>query len=197
MRKLDGVVVAALAAAALAFGGGSWRTLGAQGTQSVPPVPGGGAIDTTQAPMPCANEPDRRRFDFWIGDWDVKTKEGVPVGRSNVHQVSGGCGLLENWTSLRGQTGKSLNAYNPQTHQWQQYWVGQGGAVTAYLESEWSARSLSFVARPPPAAAATAAILRLTFTLLDDGTVRQHGERSTDAGKTWTTTYDFYYHRRM
>ena len=27
-------------------------------------------------------------------------------------------------------------------------------------------------------------------------TVRQHAETSTDGGKTWTTTYDLYYHRK-
>ncbi|HET7371728.1 MAG TPA: hypothetical protein VFJ20_00050 [Gemmatimonadaceae bacterium] len=196
MSKLDRLVGAALAATALTTSDGFRQALIAQATQPTPAVSSGGVIDTTQAPMPCANAPDRRRFDFWTGEWDVKTKEGVLVGKSNVHQVSGGCGLLENWTSLRGQTGKSLNAFNPQTHQWQQYWVGQGGAVTPYLESEWNGRSLSFVSRPAAGGATQAPTLRLTFTPLDDGSVRQHGEQSTDGGKTWTTTYDLYYHRR-
>jgi len=31
---------------------------------------------------------------------------------------------------------------------------------------------------------------------VNDSTVRQHGELSNDGGATWTTTYDFYYHRR-
>ncbi len=195
MPKLDHLIAAALAAATFVAADGWQGRLGAQGTQAAPAITSGSAIDTTQAPMPCAKEPDRRRFDFWIGDWDVKTKEGVLTGRSNVHVVSGGCALLENWTSLRGQTGKSLNAYNPQTHQWQQYWVGQGGLVTPYLESEWNERSVSFISRPAPGATGAPA-LRLTFTPLSDGSVRQHGEQSTDDGKTWTTTYDLYYHRR-
>ena len=38
---------------------------------------------------------------------------------------------------------------------------------------------------------------RLSFTPLPNGTVRQHGEQSTDHGKTWTTLYDLYYHRRQ
>ena len=121
MSKLDRLVGAVLAAMALATSDGLRQALIAQSTRPMPAVTSGGVIDTTQAPMPCARDPERRRFDFWTGEWDVKTKEGVLVGKSNVHVVSGGCGLLENWTSLRGQTGKSLNAYNPQTRQWQQY----------------------------------------------------------------------------
>jgi hypothetical protein len=196
MSKLDRLVRSALAATALVTSDGLRQALAAQATQPTPAVTSGGVIDTTQAPTPCAKDPERRRFDFWAGEWDVKTKEGVLVGKSNVHVVSGGCALLENWTSLRGQTGKSLNAYNPQTRQWQQYWVGQGGLVTPYLESEWNGGSVSFVSRPVAGGPTPSPTLRLTFTPLDDGSVRQHGEQSADGGKTWTTTYDFYYHRR-
>jgi len=35
----------------------------------------------------------------------------------------------------------------------------------------------------------------MTFSRLPDGNVRQHGENSTDDGKTWTTTFDFKYVR--
>jgi hypothetical protein len=109
--------------------------------------------------------------------------------------MAGGCGLLENWTALNGTTGKSLNAFNPAAKQWQQYWVGQGGAVTEYRESEWHDGSLSLIARPAASAPAQR-LQRLTFTPVNDSTVRQHGELSNDGGATWTTTYDFYYHRR-
>jgi hypothetical protein len=109
--------------------------------------------------------------------------------------MAGGCGLLENWTASNGTTGKSLNAFNPVAKQWQQYWVGQGGAVTEYRESEWHDGSLSLVARPTVAAPPGQPIQRLTFTPVNDSTVRQHGELSKDGGSTWTTSYDLYYHR--
>ena len=144
-------------------------------------------------PSACANA-DRHRFDFWIGEWDVKTPAGGLAGTSSVQSVSGGCALLENWTATNGGTGKSLNAYNPVSKQWQQYWAGQGGAVTEYRESEWKDGSLSFMARG--SAPSAAPMQRLTFTPVNDSTVRQHGESSADGGATWTTTYDFYYHRR-
>ena len=146
-------------------------------------------------PNPCSGNPDRHRFDFWVGEWQVTTPDGRVVGSSSVQSMAGGCGLLENWTASNGTTGKSLNAFNPGANQWQQYWVGQGGAVTEYRESEWHDGSLSLVARPP-ASAQGQPIQRLTFTPVNDSTVRQHGELSKDGGSTWTTTYDFYYHRR-
>jgi hypothetical protein len=51
-------------------------------------------------------------------------------------------------------------------------------------------------AHAPAAGTTPASELRLTFSPVDSATVRQLGERSTDAGTTWVTTYDFYYRRR-
>jgi hypothetical protein len=151
-----------------------------------------GAVPT-RAPTPCANDPERHRFDFWIGEWTVTTKSGGVAGSSVIESVSGGCALLENWTSLSGGRGKSLNAYNPVTRQWQQYWIGQDGAVSEFRTSEFNGTSMIFFVRDE---GNPRSIGRLTFTPIDSATVRQHSESSSDAGKSWTTQYDFYYHRR-
>ena len=157
-------------------------------------APGQTSPPSAPPPNPCAGNPDRHRFDFWVGEWEVATPDGHVVGSSSVQSMAGGCGLLENWTASNGGTGKSLNAFNPAIKQWQQYWVGQGGAVTEYRESEWHDGSLSLLARPTGASGQPTQ--RLTFTPVNDSTVRQHGELSKDGGSTWTTAYDFYYHRR-
>jgi len=150
----------------------------------------------THAPTPCASVAERRRLDFWTGEWDVTTVGGSRAGTSNVQVVSGGCALLENWTNIRGGTGHSLTTFNPAVGQWQQYWVGQDGNPIEYRESTW--RDGSIVLRASFAASGTtpATELRLTFSPVNASTVRQHGERSIDGGRTWSTTYDFLYHRR-
>jgi hypothetical protein len=157
----------------------SWSTARAQSQQS--------------APTPCASDAERHRFDFWIGEWDVTTQGGAPVGSSVIESVSGGCAILENWTSIRGGHGKSLNAYNPARHQWQQFWIGQDGGVGEYRSSELDGKSLAFIIKDD---ADSGTVQRLTFTPVDSATVRQHSEASKDGGKTWTTQYDFYYHRK-
>jgi hypothetical protein len=144
-------------------------------------------------PVSCSSEPERHRFDFWIGEWDVTTPAGSPAGRSSIQSVSGGCALLENWTSLKGGTGKSLNAWNPSIKQWQQFWIGQDGQVAEYRNSQTDGTSLVFFIKDDTK---PEAITRLRFTPLDGATVRQHSESSTDAGKNWKTDYDFYYHRK-
>ena len=152
-------------------------------------VPAAQASAPAKAATPCADAPERHRFDFWIGEWEVTTPAGGHAGTSSVQSVSGGCALLENWTSANGGHGKSLNAFNPAIGQWQQYWIGQDGNPTEYRESTYDGKSIAFVARNG------ATVQRLTFTPLEDGTVRQFAEASQDGGQSWKTTYDFRYHK--
>lgn len=166
MRNLTALLLTVLASASVT-------------AQSAPPKP----------PNVCPSSPERHQFDFWIGTWDVKTTAGGLAGHSVVQSISGGCGMLENWTSAGGGQGKSINAYNPATKQWQQYWIGQDGNPTEYRESTFDGKSIAFVARNG------STVQRLTFTPMDDGTVRQFGEISSDGGATWKPTYDFRYHK--
>lgn len=150
----------------------------------------------THAPTPCAGVAERRRLDFWTGDWDVTTTGGSPAGSSSVQIVSGGCALLESWTSTRGGKGHSLTTFNPAVGQWQQYWIGQDGNPIEFRESTWREGSIVLRASFAASGNTPATELRLTFSPVDSTTVRQHGERSIDGGRTWSTTYDFLYHRR-
>jgi tetratricopeptide (TPR) repeat protein len=142
---------------------------------------------------PCMTRKESRMFDFWVGDWDVRNVQGQPAGQSSVQLLLEGCALYENWVDGQGGGGKSLNSYNEETKQWQQFWTDQYGHVTEYRESEWINGSLRYSAKqqlPQPA------LLHMTFTSLNPVLVRQFGESSTDGGKTWTPTFDLYYHRR-
>ena len=65
------------------------------------------------APTPCLSRPESRSFDFWVGEWDVTTPQGQPAGSSSVQLLLQGCTLFENWHSLAGVDGKSLeSSYN-------------------------------------------------------------------------------------
>jgi hypothetical protein len=175
----------------------SLLAFGALGAQSVPATQASGSASIPKkAPTPCADASERHRFDFWIGEWEVTTPAGGHAGESSVQSASGGCALLENWSSANGGHGKSLNAYNPVVRQWQQYWIGQDGNPTEFRESAWVGSSIVFRAHIPATAKSPATESRLTFTPVDANTVRQLGESSTDGGATWKTTYDFLYHRK-
>jgi len=143
---------------------------------------------------PCLTRAESRRFDFWVGEWEVKNAQGQPAGLSSVQRLLEGCALYENWTDLQGGGGKSLNSYNTDVKQWQQFWTDQYGRVTEYRESEWVDGSLRFTAKQimPQGPA----LLHMTFTPVNPDVVRQFGEMSVDGGKSWTPTFDLYYYRK-
>ncbi|AHG93745.1 TPR repeat-containing protein (plasmid) [Gemmatirosa kalamazoonensis] len=153
-------------------------------------------LDSARASWePCARDENARRFDFWIGEWSVRNAQGRPVGQSSIQRVSGGCAILENWTGGTGVVGKSLNFYNHDTKQWQQYWVGQQGDQVLFTTSDWHGPTLTFHATTTDPSG-TRALKRLSFTPVARDTVRQFSETSSDGGRTWSTEYDFYYARR-
>ena len=151
-----------------------------------------GASSAASAPYSCAADAERHRFDFWLGAWNVTTHDGTHVGDSIIETASNGCAVLENWTGAKGGVGKSLNSYNQQLKQWQQFWIGSDGDVHEYRESKSDGSSLVFFMKRENPSYTT----RLTFTPVDHDTVRQHSEISIDGGQTWKTEYDFYYHRK-
>jgi hypothetical protein len=143
---------------------------------------------------PCLTRKESRLFDFWVGDWDVRNAQGQPAGQSSVQLLLEGCALFENWTDGQGGGGKSLNSYNTNTKQWQQFWTDQYGRVTEYRESTWINGSLQFSAQQITPRGP--ALLHMTFTPVNADLVRQFGEISTDDGKTWAPSFDLYYHRK-
>ena len=142
---------------------------------------------------PCKAKPEFRQFDFWIGEWNVKNPQGLTVGSSSVQLILGSCIIFENWSSATGSNGKSFNIYDTNDGRWHQTWVDDKGTFTHYI-GEYSDGKLVYLADSISNNQKTK--LRMTFTKLPNGDVRQFGESSNDDGKTWTTGYDLTYSRK-
>jgi tetratricopeptide (TPR) repeat protein len=138
---------------------------------------------------PCSG-PEFRQFDFWLGEWNVKSQASTgPGSQSRITRINGGCTILEQYTTPLGYEGTSLNFYDAQRKVWHQTWIdNQGGAL--YLEGGLDGESMVLATT-----SSTENIQRITWTPLEDGRVRQHWESTTDAGKTWSTVFDGYYSR--
>ena len=145
------------------------------------------------APTPPTPPPEARQFDFWVGDWEVFGPAGQKIGTNKVELVAGGYGLLENWTDMRGGSGKSLNTYKRRTRQWQQYWIGSGGQTVEYKggmvgdKMVMTADTMDMQGR--------LILMRGIWTPNADGTVTQVFESSTDQGLTWTVNFNGTYRR--
>ena len=153
----------------------------------------------TPPQLPTCDAAQYRAFDFWIGDWDAFRRQTPTrlAGRSPRSAAEdSGCVITEHWTSARGPyTGQSINIYDRVTGQWNQFYSDSTGEVTRFAGNPENG-SMRLV-DPANVAAGTDGPrqTRMTFTPNADGTVRQHGETSTD-GVTWTTDYDFIYRPR-
>ncbi|MCU0239342.1 MAG: tetratricopeptide repeat protein [Pyrinomonadaceae bacterium] len=141
---------------------------------------------------PCKASPEFRQFDFWIGEWDAKNTQGVTVGSSSIQLILGNCVIFENW-STPVSSGKSFNIYDKATKKWHQNWVDDKGNYTHYV-GEIIDGKMVYIA--DSIQNGKKSLLKMTFSKLPNGNIHQHGESSTDEGKTWTTTFDFTYIRK-
>lgn len=151
-----------------------------------------------RATKPCMYSAEARQFDFWLGEWDVFPSQAPPgqgskAGDSRIDRISEGCGLLENWSTVGGN-GKSINYYDASTGKWYQHWIGSGGGALRY-EGIFKDNAIHFEGLTTRKDG-TKVLNKLTFFKMDENTVRQLAEISSDGGKTWTTTYDFRYVRK-
>ena len=150
----------------------------------------------TNNARPCEADPEFRRFDFWVGEWDVQ-QTGVPrapVGaQSRVERILAGCVVFENWDPGQGgPSGKSFNIYNTVTKKWEQYWVDATGRITHYFGEFRDDGNLYYEADQ----FGTSSKVRMTFFNQGPDQVRQLGHLSTDGGKTWTISFDLTYIRK-
>lgn len=142
---------------------------------------------------PCIYSAEARQFDFWVGDWEVFNPQGQKAGTNSVQLFSDGCGLLENWTGALGGDGKSINFYDAGTQKWYQSWMGTGGGALRYA-GNFREGAMRFEGETVANGKKT--LQKLTFFKLDENTVRQLFEASSDEGKTWAVTSDLKYVRK-
>lgn len=133
------------------------------------------------------------QFDFWVGKWSV-SPAGHPdrrVADSLIEKLYRGCGVRENWMPLKGGPGGSLSAYDSTAHRWRQAWVDSSGAF-AEFKGGWNGKAMVLTGVWPQPGHPRQ-ITRMTYTPAPDGSVRQSGETSDDAGRTWQPSFDFIY----
>lgn len=149
-----------------------------------------------QAPQPynCESIPEHRQFDFWVGSWEVTDETGeTTYGYNTISSQANGCLLLEEYSSVKKFTGKSLNYFNPSNRQWHQHWVDNGSSI---IHTSGGIKDGAMVMEGSIyyLGSGKTAPFRGTWTPLEDGRVRQFFEQQDDAGE-WQTWFDGYYRR--
>jgi hypothetical protein len=118
-------------------------------------------------------------FDFWLGEWNVTDAAGKAAGQNSIDKIQNGCVLRENWTSASpGYTGTSYNFYNYESKKWQQLWLdNQGGSLQ--LVGERVGNQMIMSSEQTTNNQGQEVQHRITWTLKDDGSVRQLWETTT------------------
>jgi hypothetical protein len=149
---------------------------------------------SAQSPALGCKLPEHRQFDFWVGRWDVfPTGQDRLVARSLIENLYGGCVIRENWMPLSGTEGGSLSTYDPEDKRWHQVWMDAANGRVLFdgyfadgkmvLTGNWRG------AQKP----GQDALVRMTYSRLAGGAVRQSGEISINKGASWKPFFDFTY----
>jgi len=147
----------------------------------------------TPTPPPACTAAEHRQFDFWVGEWTV-TQTGKPdvVANSLIEKLYGGCAIRENWMPFKGAGGGSLNNYVD--GRWRQTWVDSSNSRVEFEGGLADGKMMLTGFWKGVNGPGQDALIRMTYSKNADGSVRQHGEQSTDQGKSWSTNFDFTYH---
>jgi hypothetical protein len=151
------------------------------------------AAPTPPARAAACDKPAHHAFDFWLGEWEVRTPDGKLAGINHIEREYEGCVLHERYKSEGGYSGESLNIYDVRRNVWHQTWVDSAGTLLL-LEGGKSANAMILEGQTIGKDGSTRKH-RITWTPNADGSVRQHWE-STDATGQWTTTFDGRYTRK-
>ncbi|MGM5469839.1 hypothetical protein ACS386_06145 [Flavobacteriaceae bacterium LMO-SS05] len=128
----------------------------------------------------CCTE-NHSEFDFWVGSWTVTNPDGTLAGTNTIDKIQDHCILRENWTSAQGNfTGTSSNFYNSKTKQWEQIWLdNQGGSL--HLKGNRKGNQMILQSDEAKNSKGEPYFHRITWTLNDDGSVRQYWETITNS----------------
>ena len=152
------------------------------------------AASPASAQAPGCGLAQHRQFDFWVGRWDVyPTGQAKQVARSLIEKLYGGCVIRENWMPVSGTPGGSLNTYDPATKKWHQEWMDASNARVSFVGEYAVDRMVLTGFWKGAQGPGKDGLVRMTYTRVEDGAVRQYGEISTNQGATWKPFFDFTY----
>ncbi|GJL94719.1 MAG: hypothetical protein DHS20C05_11240 [Hyphococcus sp.] len=136
----------------------------------------------TPPPPPCADELFRQ-FDFWVGEWDVFSTDGSVAGKNIISIEENGCLLVERWTGVQGSTGQSYNFVDLGSKKWRQVWVSPGATID--YEGGLNNNGAMELKGKIAYSNGNTARFKGTWTLQDDGSVRQHFQQYNKDQKKW------------
>jgi hypothetical protein len=136
----------------------------------------------------CADDPNSRALDFWVGDWTIAAPGGTASAASRITLELDGCVVVERWDGGRGHRGENLFAYSAEEKGWRGLFADNEGRAHIFPEGQAADGSAQFTG-PSHGPQGETVLNRVTIRRLGESQVEQLWEKSTDGGKTWTTAF--------
>jgi hypothetical protein len=141
----------------------------------------------------CA-QAERRQFDFWIGEWDLRwEKDGR--GTNIIRTTLDGCVITEEFdgTPSIPLRGSSVSTFSRQLGKWQQSWVdNQAG----YLDFVGEFKDGRMVLERKAMLEGKEIVQRMVWYNIAKEKLDWNWERSEDGGKTWKVLWKIHYSRK-
>ena len=146
---------------------------------------------------PAFSEDPARRFDFWVGEWDVNlrtlqedlTWQDSHRARASIYSILGGKAILELWDS-QPIKGFSLRYFDTGKNRWVLWlnWPGPNRSGSSSLEGRFRhGRGEFFSTRKQPDG--TELLSRYSFSDISPVSLRWDDAYSKDGGKTWSRSW--------
>jgi tetratricopeptide (TPR) repeat protein len=145
---------------------------------------------------PCLSNPHSHDMDFWVGEWDVYSKEAnSTIGKSSITKEDGGCVIIEHFESLVSpQSGHSINFYDQKNSSWTQLYAGSDGGNQLYTNGIYKNSAMIFDYKTT--LNEKTAIGHYILYNQGPNQFRQYQDISFDEGKTFSVNYDLIYKRK-
>lgn len=143
------------------------------------------------------SEDKSRRFDFWVGQWDVnlriqqadKSWKDSVQAEARIYSILDGRAVLELWNS-EPIVGYSLRYYDAARDKWVLWlnWPGRNQAGSSSLEGQFRhGRGEFFQTEKTPDG--TTRLARYSFSDVSPSSLRWDDAYTTDGGKTWSSNW--------
>lgn len=153
------------------------------------------SLPSLAAPAPCSQEP-YNAFDFWLGQWEVRSPDGKLQGQNSITKEEGNCLIVERWRGAGGGTGQSYNYYDRKAKQWRQLWVS-GGVIIDYTGNINAAGAMHLVGHIRYQADGREAEFTGTWSQQPDGTVLQQFKEKDPQTGEWRDWFTGVYARQQ
>jgi hypothetical protein len=145
----------------------------------------------------CETEEHFNDFNFWVGEWNVYSNDEARTlqGTNSITKHHNNCLIMENWTSVQGGTGRSMNYYDPVEDLWRQLWVAGGYSIdyTGGLDADGA---MVLAGKINYYSAGNSLAFRGKWTPNADGSVRQFFEQQNPDTSEWSVWFDGLYVKR-